>query len=295
MTVRTILLPVPVDDPKESVMGSAAGVAKATEAHLVGMAVVPRDRDAHKTTVAAEQMAHPQRAAELARAAANRAEEASARSEAVRGLFESICAQHGVSFREDAEPDGAALPSASWVECDEGVEEIARTYAPAHDLVVAGSGAVGRFEQDLARAVLRTGGRPVLLAPVRFEGDLGGKVVIAWDGSPECWRTVAAALPFLQRASRVTALSVEDGAASRAATERLDRYLAWHGIDSSAKSLRPGARKADDAILSEASELGADLLLMGAREPGGLGRLFGRSVADSVLGRVAATPVLMGH
>ncbi len=295
MTVRTILLPVPVSEPKESVLESAAGVAKAAEAHLVGMAVVPRDRDAQKTTVAAEHMAQPRRAAELARAAANRVEETSARSETVKGLFESICTRHGVSFRDDAVLDADALPSASWVECDEDAEEIARIYAPAYDLVVAGSGVVGRFEHDLARAVLRTGGRPVLLAPVRFEGDLGGKVVIAWDASPECWRTVAAALPFLQRASRVTALSVENGAAGRAATERLDRYLAWHGVDSSAKSLRPGARKADDAILSEASELGADLLLMGAREPGGLGRLFGRSVADSVLGRVAATPVLIGH
>lgn len=295
MTIRTMLVPIPVDDPKESVIASAAGVAKAANAHLVGLAARSGNREAERTAVAAAHVAQPRHAAALARAAEDRIETASHGGEAIKERFQSICAEHGVSFREDDEPDADRLPSASWVEADGGPDEIARRHAPAYDLVVAGSGAVGRFEHDLARASLRSSGRPVLLAPVRFDGEFGGKVVIAWDGSPECWRTVAAAIPLLERASRVTALTVNGGAGNSGAAGRLDRYLAWHGIESTAKTVNPGVRKTDDAILSETSELGADLLVMGAHEPGGLGRIFGRSVATAVLGRVAATPVLMAH
>src|SRR2546430_1813830 len=56
-------------------------------------------------------------------------------------------------------------------------------------------------------------------------------------------------------------------------------YLAGQGVEA---EYRAAIGEPADAIVQAASEHGADLIVVGTREPGMLQRLFGQSVSDSV-------------
>lgn len=300
MSIRTVLVPIPVAEPKDAVMVSAVQVAKKAGAHVVGLAVEDGGQGGDRAAAAAANAPTPHQAQALLRAAEERSESASERRDAVRARFEALCTDHGIRFLEDeAASDEASGPSASWSHTHDDVEGIVRGRGSDFDLTVAGGTAVGRFENEVARGVLRSNGCAVLLSAVRWDGEVGNKIVIAWNASPQSWSAVSAAMPFLQRASRVTVVTVAGGGLDReAAAERqaeLVRHLADHDVEATAKIVELGVRKLHDAILTEVSELGGDLLVMGASARHPLRqKLFG-SVAAKVLGRVAATPVFMAH
>ena len=91
-------------------------------------------------------------------------------------------------------------------------------------VMVAASAAVMESLKAIAEQSLLRTRRPVLLAPTRLERSLTDSAMIAWDESPECWRAVSAAIPFLRLAKSVQVISVDRDAARRSssavATER---------------------------------------------------------------------------
>ena len=94
--------------------------------------------------------------------------------------------------------------------------------------------------------------------PLRLE-----TVLIAWDGSAPASRAIRDALPFLLRAKRIEVVTVGDlGPTLENSSHRLSLHLQRHG-------LRPEFRLVSgsdvaSALLSDAFDASADLLVMGA-------------------------------
>jgi nucleotide-binding universal stress UspA family protein len=143
--------------------------------------------------------------------------------------------------------------------------------AKSVDLVV-----VGQYSRELGgKAAFRPDdialacGRPLLIVPYAGEfTTIGGRVLVAWDDTREATRALHDALPLLGAAESVTVLTVLaqekqfDGA--RAATDRVVRHLAHHGVPARAEESLRGDLAVSDVLLSRAADLGADLMVAGA-------------------------------
>jgi nucleotide-binding universal stress UspA family protein len=186
-------------------------------------------------------------------------------------------------------------PSVRWAEprAPLGLPEFVRE-AYCHDLVVLGQHDPGDVDAqavsaDFVEDVIIDSGRPAIVVPYAGTFETVGKnALVVWKPTRESARAVAAALPLLERASRVHV------AGWGSDPRDLDHLLLRHGIE--AVFHREGEAPSDigEYVLSRAAELGADLLVMGC---------YGHSRArEFVLGGASRTvldsmtlPVLMAH
>ncbi len=143
----------------------------------------------------------------------------------------------------------------------------------------------------VAETALMETGRPVLLVPPKPPAKVGSNVAIAWNGSREAARAVGAAMPFLMRATSVTAVSVGD---SKLIDQKgLVEYLARHGVKAKAVVVKPGA-DTGKAIVNAAVKAGANLLVMGAFTHSRVRELIFGGVTEHALEN-SRLPVLMIH
>jgi nucleotide-binding universal stress UspA family protein len=151
---------------------------------------------------------------------------------------------------------------------------------------------------DFPEQVLQAVARPLLIVP--FTGRFprtGSRVLIGWNASIAATRAVAGALPFLRRAARVTVLTVNpETSGDHGAVPGADiaLYLARHGVtvevdEGHTREVEPGAW-----IISRASDLGADLIVMGGYGHSQLREIVFGGVTRSVMGQMTV-PVLMEH
>lgn len=149
----------------------------------------------------------------------------------------------------------------------------------------------------LENALLGAGGPLLVLPRVQSTFEVGQNIVIAWDGGREAARAMRDALPMLASAARTTLLSIgspqrlhEDVEHSQA---RALRFLAAHGVSTKARRMECTIDPAE-LLLSQLSDLEADLLVMGA---------YGHArVREIILGGMTRTtiekmtvPLFMSH
>src|SRR5690242_20720862 len=99
-------------------------------------------------------------------------------------------------------------------------------------------------------------------APAETPVSPGKYVALAWNGSPQAVRALAASLPLLVAADSVLVITVGDGNHSDIPSV-LD-HLAWHGI--TAKHRHVTAESSESIgilLLNAAHDAGADMLVMG--------------------------------
>ena len=161
------------------------------------------------------------------------------------------------------------------------------------DLVVArrGSGVKDVGARVVAETALMGTGRPVLVVPAKAPAKIGSNVAVAWNGSIEATKAVAAALPFLTQASKVTVISANDGAPID--QKGLVAYLARHGIKAKGVSVKAGAN-AGKAIVNAATKAGANLLVMGAYSHSRVREMIFGGVTEHALSD-SYLPVLLVH
>lgn len=141
-------------------------------------------------------------------------------------------------------------------------------------------------------AALFDTGRPVLVAPPAAPDVIGNRVVIAWNGTAQSARAVAAALPFLGKSQQVTVVvGGEEGAAP---SSGLVAYLDKHGVRANVEVFSASHHAIGKSILEQAVRLQADLLVMGAYGHSRLREMILGGATREVLG-AATMPVLMGH
>ena len=218
--------------------------------------------------------------------------ESEKRQERASALFRKMVSRFEVP--QSARPGGNVGFSARFVERLGELHEHAARRARVHDLVIAGTppGESGAPLSPLLHSLIRETGRPVLIAPRKGAISVDGGVGVAWNGTMEAARALAFSLPFLLRAKQVTVLNVvENGLPDPSEGDVVD-YLAWHGVDASAKVLKAEGRSSGDALLAALEDIGAGLLAMGGYTRSSLDRLFYRGATRPVLQR-ADVAVLM--
>jgi nucleotide-binding universal stress UspA family protein len=182
-----------------------------------------------------------------------------------------------------------------WRATEGDVTDTVKVHARYADLAIVGQSPEDAID-DVAAGVFLGAGRPVLIVP-RYGTfpTLGERVLIAWDGGREACRAVNDALPLMRQARHVVVLSVN--ARETPGLEPGDDialHLARHGI-----TVETSAQHATDIdvaslLLSRASDLSADLLVMGGYGHSRLREIMLGGVTRKILGEMTL-PVLMSH
>jgi nucleotide-binding universal stress UspA family protein len=194
--------------------------------------------------------------------------------------------------------------SGKWIDNDEYASEAIPRYARCADLVVAAQDDPNDPESFISdhfpETLVMSAGRPVLFIPyIGVFPTLGTNVVVAWDGSREATRAVHDALPLLQRAEKTTIVTLNglkgEPRGSRIPGADIALVLARHGVKAdvveldAADGVPPG-----DMLLSYASRLNADLVVMGAYGHSRWQELVMGGATRSML-QSMTVPVLMSH
>ncbi|MFV2031121.1 MAG: universal stress protein [Gammaproteobacteria bacterium] len=143
------------------------------------------------------------------------------------------------------------------------------TYARYADLLVLGQSNPDdpdNMSEALADNLVLEGGVPCLVVPEAEPVEsIGERVLVAWNASRESARALRDSLPILMQAERVVLLS----AGSESDDEREDRisisnYLALNGINAELRVESGNGAPPGETIVSSASAMNADLIVMGA-------------------------------
>lgn len=224
-------------------------------------------------------------------------EDAAARLEAARGVFEKASVDGGLPV---VDADAALGPDAFTVAFrqEHGREgERVLAHARVSDITVfARAGA--DYDHELPPAldsVLFASGRPVLIVPPAPVSVLGKVVAVAWNRSAESARAVSAALPLLAKAEKVVVLAGNE-ARKNAEPSELVAYLAGHGITAQTWAFTPAVDSIGEALSAEAKKAKADLLVMGAYGHSRLREMVLGGATHGILRRKDETlPVLLMH
>jgi nucleotide-binding universal stress UspA family protein len=220
-------------------------------------------------------------------------EEATQREDTAGQLFQRFCERERLAIEDT--PAGRQSPTAQWLRQTGDEAYWVREYGRAADLLVVGRPADDEgVSLDTIEAALVGSGRPVLVVPAAPLVSLPETIVIAWKAAPEAARAVTAAMPFLSKAKQILIVTVaEEEGLSDEEGARLMTSLAWHGLNASARHLRPDRVGAADTLLAAAAEQSA-LVVMGAYGHSRLREWIFGGFTEHVL-RGAAVPVLMMH
>ncbi len=176
--------------------------------------------------------------------------------------------------------------------------------AQVTDLVVIGQADPANPPPAVARTlvedVLVAAGRPLLIIPYagRFDA-IGSNTLIGWTPSRESARAVHDALPLMAPDGKVTVLSVEsvrpDPTVEMLPTATIAEHLARHRLDvTAARTVAAGGLSPADALLDYASDISADLLVVGGYGHSRTREMIMGGVTRELLQHMTL-PVLMSH
>lgn len=155
------------------------------------------------------------------------------------------------------------------------------------------------FKETLLEGVLFASGRPVYIVPYIGRPQLKiRKAVIAWDGGKKSVRAVNDAIPLLQGRSEVIILIINPENRKNAHGSKpgadLAAHLERHGVNAKVEIHSNVDFATDTLILNYLSDVGADLLIMGAYGHSRLREKAFGGVTNTILHQMT-TPVLMSQ
>ena len=284
MGFKDILVALDTARPARGRVELAAALAERFDAHLIGLhAALPADAPRRRgyfdyfDSSLLDPLYHEYR------------QKVEADGDATRRLFEEVAGRHGLS--------------AEWRTAVGYPSEITALHGRYADLIVLGQpdpdDTQAALFRPLPEEVVLAVGRPILVVPYAGNwGEIGRRVLVGWDSSREATRAINDAIPLLAGAESVTVIAVDPagGPAGHGEVPGADiaLHLARHGVKATIEATVSAGIGAGNALLSRASDLEADLLVMGA---------YGHSrVRELLLGGATRTvlesmtlPVLMAH
>jgi nucleotide-binding universal stress UspA family protein len=211
-----------------------------------------------------------------------------------RASFFSVMQESGVDVVESDSEPGRDGPVAVWNGKTLVGNDAIGQFGRAFDLTcvsqpIGGSGSIATTE-----AALFDSGGPILIAPREGSQELGGNIVVAWNGSDETARTLAFAMPLLEAASHVVILADKEGTRARPPGALIQRRLRLNGIEAELRLLPEGGVLTGERLLQEAAEVGGDLLVKGAYTQSRIRQIIFGGATKHVLAH-AKLPVFMAH
>jgi nucleotide-binding universal stress UspA family protein len=278
---KTILVVLDNKDRAAALLDVALPLADRHDAHLTGVHILPADITATIGMFPAEVPAEFIEETRRLRAA---------EAEAIEAIFREKTRIAGAT-RSEWRRDQTARP-------DNG--RLLNRHAMCADLVIAGqvrdAGAGG--DPMLSDLVMGCG-RPVLAIPYAGHfGQVGERVLVAWNGTRESARAAFDAVPLLQAAHHVRVLAIDPKrdrpVSGLASADDLVVALARQGIPIEASTSYSADISAGDDILSSLADHGSDLLVMGCFGHSRVREMLFGGVTRHIL-RHMTVPVLMSH
>jgi nucleotide-binding universal stress UspA family protein len=206
-----------------------------------------------------------------------------------RRLFEDIAARHALS--------------AEWRSAQGDPTELAAVHGRYADLIILGQIDPDAFAtiaaQPFPEEVALLTGRPLLVIP--YAGTfraIGRRVLVGWDASRAATRAVHDAIPLLIDAESVTVLTIDAKVGENGHGELpgadIALHLARHGVTATTERTVSGDIGIANVLLSRASDLAVDLLVIGAYGHSHLRELLLGGTTRTVLASMTV-PVLMSH
>jgi nucleotide-binding universal stress UspA family protein len=229
-----------------------------------------------------------------------------AKAHGARLIGVDVGAASGVDGAESSEVTRQTFVSSSG---DAGVKAVfvpaerpgeGETFTHCVDLMVAP--APGGAPRDMVRhgtleRALTESGAPMLILPRDWTaGTVGENIVVAWNASREALRAVHDAMPFLEKARKVTVFCFSSRPSDlRASAVMLVQHLEAHGVAAQVSDwTNTGDLTAIEALFASLDTQDADLIVAGAFGHSRLYEsLFGGVSLD--LMRQQSVPVLMSH
>ena len=210
-----------------------------------------------------------------------------------RQIFESFMQKHNVP-RSTATTEGLSF---DWLDTAPEGGSFVGSYGRVFDVIVMNrpDGNTTSLRNRAIESGLFESGRPILLAPPSPPRQIATNVLIAWNCSTEQARATALAMPLLQKADRVTVLTVIGGTeVPGPSAEQLILYLQRNKIVAKPMRVQLDGRNTGKTILATAQSLGCDLLIKGAYTQSRLRQMVFGGATRHVLAN-AALPVLLAH
>ncbi len=286
MPIKTILLPLGEKDRDDALLDAALAVTKRFKAHLDVLHVEPNAESLlpYATIGLSEKMR-----ASVRDAAVRQHSDA---TRALQQLVDKACVRNGVSMARRGEQP--AKISADWLVETGSQTELIAQFGRLADLIIVPRPARVSLPPKTIDAALRETGRPVLILPPRAVDCIGERIVIGWNGSKEAAQAVAAARPILREAGAVTVLTTDKRQKRRPNGGDLLTYLACHGIAASVSIMDTRTRSVPEALLANARELDADLLVTGGYSRHRLREVIMGGVTRYLLAE-SDIPIMMVH
>lgn len=288
MTIRRILVPVDGTEGAKPLMEAGLGLGKELGAHVDVLHV----RSDPKDTIPL--LGEGMSVSMIEDMIAVAEKEGHERATRGRGLFDELVAQLSLTAGNDPKTKG---PTAAWSEEVGRDDEITARHGRLADLIVV---ARPTADSDVSstltlNAALFDTGRPALVVPPGGVGKFDGHVGVSWNGSAQSARAVSSARPLIDRADKVTVLTVASDRTSAARAPELAAYLQWHGVTPDTKTFTAEGRSSiGAALLAECAEAGVELLVMGAYTHSRMRQLILGGVTRVVLEQ-AEIPLFMAH
>lgn len=187
--------------------------------------------------------------------------------------LEKRAKQHGVAFdRSTHVAPSITGPLASFKSIIERPNICLAVEGRCCDMIVIGHHAAQtEDETEILMAAIFQTGRPVLIVPERVKSGNSEIyapqcVAVAWDGSLESTRALAAALPLLTGTPTVRLLCAGDlgDRPTAAETDAVTNWLYWHGHRIEMEHLAAAHDAIGKTLVVRAGAIGADLLVAGA-------------------------------
>jgi len=175
-------------------------------------------------------------------------------------------------------------------------------YARYTDLLVLGQNHPEdpeNISEALADNMVLEAGTPCLIVPHTSSSQFTAKrVLVAWNASREAARSVKDAMPILSNADYVEVLVVNPtqypAEIDIVQSKSVSSFLMQHGIKPQIQVESGSNSKAGDTIISRASEINADLIVMGAYGHSRLREIVLGGVTRKLLARMTV-PVFISH
>ena len=187
--------------------------------------------------------------------------------------------------------------SFGWVDEPPEGESFVGSYGRVFDMIVMNrpnANSTSLYNRAIKSGLFESG-RPILLSPPSPPQQIASNVLIAWNCSTEQARAIALAMPLLQKAERVTVLTVIGGTGVPGPfDEQLIGYLLRNEIVAKPLQVELDGKSTGEAILATAERLGCDLLIKGAYTQSRLRQMIFGGATQHVLAN-AALPVLLAN